>query len=647
MCGVSGFYIKNNFPEDAQSILKIMGSSIQERGPDSSGEWFDSNAGIGFSHRRLAILDLSDNGHQPMVSNSQNLVISFNGEIYNHKKIRKLIEIESDKIWRGNSDTETLLAAIEIWGVEKSLKIVSGMFAFALWNKKKKSLYLARDCFGEKPLYYGFNDKNFLFGSELKAIRSFPSFKGKINKEALRQYLRYSYVPSPYSIYEGIHKLEPGSILKFDTIAEEITTYKYWSSFEYFKLKKSISFKGLTEDEVTNSIEKTLTEAVKEQMISDVPLGAFLSGGVDSSLIVSLMQKVSRDPVKTFSIGFKSDSLDEAKFAKDVANHLRTDHRELYVSNADILEVVPKISDIYDEPFADSSQIPTYLVSRMAKEYVTVSLSGDAGDELFGGYNRHLFISKYWNRIKLFPYWLRQFLSIILNAIPEKYIIYIHTLAPKKYKVSNLKSKLEKFALAITSKDFENLYQNMISVWHNPNDYLTLAYQEDNFKKEIDIFKDTKEDFENAMIRDTLGYLPGDILVKVDRAAMYNSLETRIPFLNKEVFKNACSLPKDLKIKDNSTKHILRNILYKYVPQNLIDRPKAGFAVPLDDWLRGPLFSWANDLISEERLIKGEIFDPQMVSVMWKDHQSKKKNYQDELWNILMFQSWLLNHHDL
>ncbi len=640
MCGIAGFYSRDNFPENPDKILKLMGSAIEKRGPDSSGEWFDNEQKIGFSHRRLAILELSDAGNQPMYSHTKNFVIIFNGEIYNHLEIRKEIESISKVKWNGLSDTETLLMAIEVWGLEETLKKASGMYAFALWNKIEKKLYLARDPFGEKPLYYGFNNEVFLFGSELKSLRQYPNFEAQLDKKAVNDFLKYSYIPAPKSIYENISKLQPGKYLTFNTIENKIDIHSHWcidhEIQKDFKLEqKKINFPDEMEGLIINSI--------REQLISDVPLGAFLSGGVDSSLIVSLMQKISSKPVKTFSIGFKRESLDEAIYAKKIANHLKTDHRELYVSDEDALNVVKILSDIYDEPFADSSQIPTYLVSKMARDDVTVCISGDAGDEIFGGYNRHLFIKRYWKKISITPLILRKFIGFILLKIPERFLESIYSYLPRKLKIPNLKEKLVKFSIAITSKDFNELYERLISVWQNPNECLKSDFQFEICHTKAEYLESNEEDFQNAMLRDIKGYLNGDILVKVDRAAMHNSLETRIPFLNKKIFKAAYFLPSNEKINNGTTKKILREILFKYVPKELIERPKSGFAVPLDDWLRGPLKKWGENLLRKDLLEEQGIFDAEKILSMWSDHQNFKHNYKNELWNILVLQNWLIN----
>ncbi len=642
MCGFAGFFYRDACPVQAETILDAMGLAIANRGPDSQAIWLDAQAGIGLSHRRLAIVDLSPAGHQPMHSDTGRYVIAFNGEIYNHLAIRTQLEQLSQRQWRGHSDTETLLAGIEAWGLKKTLELAVGMFALALWDTQTNQLQLARDRFGEKPLYYGWNNNVFLFGSELKSFRAHPDFVTEINRDALCLYLRHNYIPAPYSIYQGIAKLMPASIATLQADGNNLVIEQYWDAKAVMANQQHDT---RSDTDQIETLEQLLKQAVGDQMMADVPLGAFLSGGVDSSLIVALMQQQSDKPIKTFSIGFYEKEFNEAEHAKAVATHLGTEHTELYVSADDALKLVSSMAQVYDEPFADSSQLPTYLVSQMAKQHVTVSLSGDAGDEVFCGYNRYLLTDMTWSKLAKVPVFLRKLGAKILRAVPVNLWNKLNSLLPSRYKMANLGDKLHKAADVISSSSVDELYYGLISHWKNPasvviggrepHTLLTTPSQSSMFRHSIP----------RMMALDTLTYLPDDILVKVDRAAMAVSLETRVPFLDHRVFEYAWTMPQRLKLNKGVTKDCLRKILYKYVPQHLIERPKSGFAVPVADWLRGPLKPWAEQLLLPERLAKEGIFDHQHISQMWLEHQSGKRNWQYHLWDILMFQSWYETHH--
>jgi asparagine synthase (glutamine-hydrolysing) len=617
-----------------------MGQAVANRGPDSSGVWSSEKDKIGLSHSRLAIVDLSAAGHQPMESEERRYVISFNGEIYNHLDMRKSIESEKKIIWRGHSDTETLLAGIELWGFESTLKKTIGMFAVALWDKEEKALFLARDRFGEKPLYYSQQNEMFIFGSETKSLRAHPKFKSEISRNSLALLMRHNYIPAPYSIYEEVFKVMPGTYLK--KLGKHIEVKEYWSTKE--SLKKENKF---TEsfDESLDSLEKTLKLAISRQMSADVPLGAFLSGGIDSSLIVSLMQSMSEEPVKTFSIGFYEKEFNEAEYAKKVAGHLGTDHTEIYVSADDALKVVNKLADIYDEPFSDSSQIPTYLVSQMAREYVTVTLSGDGGDELFCGYTRYLLTDKLWSKLNVTPLVLRKAAAKVILSVSVDSWNRLKFIIPKKWKMINLGDKLHKAAPVLESKSIDELYQRLVSHWHEPERVVIGA------SEPLTALTDEKRNpclshpIHQMMALDTISYLSDDILVKVDRAAMANSLEVRIPFLDHTVYEKAWSIPLKFKLRNGNTKECLRKILFKYIPQELIERPKAGFSIPLGEWLRGPLKVWAERLLEEERLYEEGFFDTKLVRKKWNEHQLGKHNWQYLLWDVLMFQLWYERHH--
>ena len=636
MCGIAGYL--GEIP-NSNNLLFEMINAVNHRGPDNHGIWFDENAGIGFAHSRLSILDISSAGHQPMHSVSNNLVMIFNGEIYNHNEIRSELEKISNRNWNGHSDTETLLAAIEEWGLDNALRKTKGMFALALWDKFNKKLSLARDRLGEKPLYYGWVNEQFVFASELKSIKKFPSFNNQIDRSSLALFLRFNSIPAPHSIYKDIYKLEPGQIIKFYADSKRTEKHDFWSIEKVYKKARKTKF-SFTPSEAVNKLESVLSNAVSSQMQSDVPLGAFLSGGIDSSTIVSLMQSHSDVNVNTFSIGFNSKDFDEAQHAGMVAKHLGTNHFEKYVTDSDALDVIPYLPNIYDEPFADSSQIPTFLVSQFAKHEVTVALSGDAGDELFGGYNRYVFSDKIFSKIAKAPNLLRKLISkTIFSMSEDKWDSILGGLMSKRY--ANIGHKLHKAANVLSAESIRDLHFQLISQIHNPSDWLI------NANEHKTILNDGIERFaelnfvEQMMAYDLITYLPTDILTKVDRAAMAVSLETRVPFLDLEVIELSALLPMEYKIRNGVTKWALREILYKHVPKDLIERPKMGFAVPLAEWLRGPLKDWAESLLDEKRLHQEGFFNVEFVRSKWVEHISGSRNWHHQLWNVLMFQAWL------
>jgi len=643
MCGFAGIFgrdISNN-------VLSQMIQTMHHRGPDSQGTWSDRDAGIGLGHVRLAIQDLSPAGNQPMCSKSGRYVIAFNGEIYNHLSLRGDLEESGNEVrWRGSSDTETLLAAIESWGVESTLSRCVGMFAFGLWDKKLRTLTLARDRLGEKPLYYGWQNGIFLFGSELVALRAHPAFQREIDRDSLTLLLRYSTISSSYSIYKGISKLTPGSILVLEEGSIQQTISKYWSLRDVAEYGENNPYIG-NDDEAIDKLDGILKQAVSNQMLSDVPLGAFLSGGTDSSTVVALMQSQSSVPIKTFSIGFHEKGYNEAEHAKKVANHLGTDHTELYVTSDQAMNVVSKLPQIFSEPFADVSQIPTYLVSQLAKQSVTVSLSGDGGDELFGGYNRHTWVGLIWGKIKFIPVPIRKLVVKAMLAIsPANWDQIFHKLSvilPNSYHASLPGDKIHKLAGILASKSPTEIYKGLVSHWSNPSDIVLGSVEPITVINNESEWADLKN-FENQqMYLDSVSYLTDDILAKVDRAAMSMSLETRIPMLDHRVVEFAWSLPTQMKIREGNGKWILKQLLYKYVPQQMMERPKMGFAVPIDSWLRGPLNEWAEELLTTNRLKQEGYFNPDAVRSMWLEHQSGRRNWQYCLWNILMFQAWLEN----
>ena len=637
MCGIAGYIGETKNPSEC---LAKMAQAINHRGPDSNGIWTDFKQ-IGLAHTRLSILDLSDAGHQPMHSVSGNYVLIFNGEIYNHKYLRSELESISNRNWLGHSDTETLLASIEEWGIENTLSKVKGMFAIALWDKRSKNLYLSCDRIGEKPLYYGWVNEQFVFASELKSIKQFPKFNNEIDRNSLAMFLRFNSIPAPYSIYEKIYKLEPGQIVKIHSKSNQIQKYSFWSIEEAHKKGNKNKFIG-TSNEAVDKLEHLLSNAVSSQMQSDVPLGAFLSGGVDSSTIVALMQSCSSSKVNTFTIGFNSKDYDEAKQAAMVAKHIGTDHYDKYVTDSDALDVIPNLPNIYDEPFADSSQIPTFLVSEFAKQKVTVALSGDAGDELFGGYNRYIFSEKTINTVLKAPSIIKKLASkTIFSISEEKWTSLLGGFLNNSF--ANIGNKIHKTADILSSESIRDLHLKLVSQIYNPSEWLKNS-NEYKSKLNDDIVRfEELNSIESMMAYDLISYLPTDILTKVDRAAMSVSLETRIPFLDLDVIEFSASLPIEFKIRNGVSKWALREVLYRHVPKELIERPKMGFGVPLAEWLRGPLKDWAESLLDEKRLHQEGFFNVEFVRDKWLEHLNGNRNWSFQLWNVLMFQAWLEN----
>lgn len=642
MCGFSGFFTQEKFPQQAEDLLREMGGAILHRGPDDGGTWCDAEYGLGFSHRRLAIVDLSPAGHQPMTSAKGRYVIAFNGEVYNHLKLRAELDALADgsRVWLGHSDTETLLAGFDTWGIQPTIEKAIGMFAFAVWDSHEHILVLGRDRIGEKPLYYGWQGDTFLFGSELKALKVHPAFKGEINRGALSLLLRHNYIPAPYSIFQGIHKLEPGKLLSIKHGQSEPKVWAYWSVMEVARAASNNPFSG-SAGQAVDELERLAKDAISQQMMADVPLGAFLSGGIDSSAVVALMQAQSSRPVKTFTIGFNEEGYNEAEHAKSVARHLGTDHYELYVPPEVAMEVIPRLPALYDEPFADSSQIPTFLVSQLARQHVTVSLSGDAGDELFCGYNRYRMTADIWSKLSRAPVGLRRLAAKGITALSPKSWDRLVASIPGAKRFSHIGDKLHKGAGVMACRAVDELYLGLVSHQHNPSDWVI-----DGMEPATLLTSNKPEltglgAIESMMALDMVTYLPDDILVKVDRAAMGVSLETRVPFLDHRIVEFAWSLPLSMKLRDGQSKWPLRQVLYRHVPRELIDRPKMGFGIPLHDWLRGPLRDWAESLLDEARLAREGYFRPAPIRKLWSEHLSGKRNWAYLLWNVIVFQAWL------
>lgn len=629
MCGIVGYWDIKNKPK--HETIRRMSQTISSRGPDDSGSWVDAGAGIALGHRRLSILDLSQSGHQPMQSFCKRFIIIFNGEIYNYKEIKADLEREfqiNDQ-WRGHSDTEVLLAAIAYWGLKIALQKTNGMFAFALWDSAQKVLILARDRLGEKPLYYGTQGTSFLFGSELKPLKISSSWRGEINKEALPLYLRYNYIPAPYSIFKNIYKLLPASYVCIKEAGAVINgPFFYWNISDIAISKSSAKKEDVCYHK--KELDFHLNRSVLAQMEADVPLGSFLSGGIDSSAITAIMQRNSSSQIDSFSIGFSEKSHNEAVFAKRVAESIGTHHTEFYVDSNTARDVIPDLPEMWDEPFADASQIPTFLLCQLAQNKIKVALTGDGADELFMGYSRHLKAADYWRTLNFVPKSLQKLVTYIIEEGPLK----LGGVSPRlQYKISML-------AKVLANLDQTSLCNTLVSHWHNPESGL-LGMTEPKY----DIFRDQKlkESLNTAELMayfDLVSYLPDDLLTKIDRASMAVSLETRTPFLDHELVAYSFEVPMSLKIRNGKSKWLLRQVLNDYVPEHLTDRSKMGFSVPLAEWLRGPLKDWAEDLLDEQMLINQGLFNAKNIRTLWDQHKKNKCDWHYRLWSILMFQSW-------
>ena len=646
MCGISGFLdLRCETPSgELRSIAMRMADALRHRGPDDGGVWTDTEAGVALSMRRLAILDLSPAGHQPMESSSGRYVIVFNGEIYNLDELKDELAQETGRCYfRGTSDTEVMLTAFEKWGVEQSLVHFNGMFAFAVWDRRERNLTLARDRFGEKPLYYSQTGSFFIFGSELKALRAHPVFSNELDLEAVGQFLRYSCVPAPYSIFRNTRKLPAATLLRVAAGDFTSSPRPYWTLREVIEEAVANPLQ-CSADEAAEQLDWMLRDAVRIRMRSDVPLGAFLSGGIDSSTVVSLMQAQSNIPVRTFSIGSHDREFDEAKEAFKVARHLNTEHTELYVTSEEAMAVVPSLPRIYDEPFADPSQIPTILVSRLARESVTVCLSGDGGDEVFGGYNRHAWGDTVGSTLRYLPHSLRKVASGGLRSLQpdgwDSLFRMCRGAIPARWRLRMPGYKLHKLASILESRDNAALYERLSSHWLDPQNSLQ-ATSGPPVPTDAERPHHFHHAAEELMYLDSVRYLPDDILVKLDRATMALGLEGRAPFLDHRIAEFAWRLPLSMRIRGREGKWILRQVLYRYVPRSMVDRPKSGFGIPLAPWLRGPLRDWAESLLSESRLRREGYFRPGPILRMWREHLSAQGNWEYCLWDILMFQAWL------
>jgi asparagine synthase (glutamine-hydrolysing) len=648
MCGIVGIldFGGSLSADSLNANARAMATAIANRGPDGEGTWADGSCGIALGHRRLSIIDLSELGRQPMPSADGRYVISFNGEIYNYQDLGR--ELGNMGIrFRGHSDTEVLVEAIAHWGFDGAIRRTNGMFALACWDRHERVLYLARDRLGEKPLYYGWLGRVFLFGSELKALSAYPGADFQIDRGALALFLRYNRVPAPYSIFKGVSKLLPATYLVVTREPSRDATgpREYWSAREAARQAEEHPFQG-SQAEAVESLHHRLKTAVGMRMMSDVPLGAFLSGGIDSSAVVSMMQAQSSRPVRTFTIGFSEAHYDEADYARAVARHIGTDHTELYVTPEEALAVIPKLPTIYDEPFSDSSQVPTYLVCQLARSHVTVALSGDGGDEIFGGYDRYRLAVRLWRTLQRMPAVARRYASALIGAGPTQKLNSISEalagIVTLPYvRPGTLGDKMQLMRTLLASASFEQTYAHMMSHWKNPTDMVPGAYEFQTPLSDPAQWPAVADPYKRLMALDTISYLPDDILTKVDRASMAMSLEARVPLLDHTLIEFAWTLPIFAGTDAIGSKWPLRRVLLQYVPRSLIDRPKKGFGVPIDAWLRGPLREWAEDMLEESRLSREGYFSVAPIRQRWEEHLSGRHNWHYYLWDVLMFQTWL------
>jgi len=641
MCGIAGFFDANGHCEDPDRVVRRMAARLALRGPDAQDVWVDKDCGVYLGHRRLAVIDVSPAGAQPMGSADQRWVICYNGELYNSAEIARELATVGVRL-SGGSDTEVLVEAVAHWGVEDALARLNGMFAFALWDRSRRVLYLARDRLGIKPLYWGEMTGNFLFASELAALAQHPAWQPTLDRESVALYMRYGYVPAPRSIWQQAHKLEPGHYLRYRP-GQGVQISSYWSMAEVQSSAGRAPWEDAPEAAVV-ALDKLLRDAVKRQMVADVPLGAFLSGGIDSSLVVALMQAQSDRPVRTFSIGFNEPGYNEAQHALAVARHLGTDHHELYVEPSHARDVLPTVIDLYDEPFADSSQIPTYLVSQLARGHVTVALSGDGGDECFAGYSRYPAGQQLWQEIDRVPGWLRGGASAVLRAMPESAWDAIGSVLPRSIRPAALGMRVHRLARRIRSSTATEIYTSLLSQWHRPEELVIGAQEPMSVARDAALERRIPGMLDRMQFVDMVTYLPDDILTKVDRASMGVSLECRVPLLDHRVVEFAWRIPAAVRQRDGLGKWPLREVLYRYVPRELVERPKMGFGVPIDSWLRGPLKDWAWGLLSPEALQRHGVLHSGPVLAAWEMHQSGVQDLHYPLWTALILQDWLDRH---
>jgi len=639
MCGIAGVldFSKSRSQDSLLSIADAMGESIRHRGPDEGGAWADAGSGVAIAHRRLSIQDLSEAGRQPMQSATGRYLIAYNGEIYNAGDVRRRLEAKGVQ-FKGHSDTEVLLEALAQWGVEKTLPDLVGMFAFALWDKEERVLVLARDRLGVKPLYWGRQGERLFFASELKSLFVHPDFVSEVDRTAISDLVAFNFVPGPRSAIKGISHLQPGCCMRIDAAGGE-ELIRYWNLCDV-AAKGQANRVCLPDDEATAALDGLLAQAVRGRMIADVPLGSFLSGGVDSSVVTALMQTVSRSPVKTFTVGFSEGEFNEAEHASAIARHLGSEHHELYVNSQDALDVIPNLSRMYCEPFADSSQIPTHLISAMAKRHVTVALSGDGGDEVFAGYNRYLAGQTLWPRFQGIPAPVRSGMATVLQSVPHVVYDKMATFLPARYRPSQFGDKMNKVSGMLACRDLDQFHARVVRFWENVNATVVGGRESSSWRDRAEAVQDIRDPVERMQGLDMLFYLPGDILTKVDRASMAVGLEARVPLLDHRVVEFMWTLPMNQKIRGGETKWLLRRVLEQYVPRELTERPKMGFAIPLGDWLRGPLREWAEDLLSESALRQAGLFYPAPVRERWRRHLAGHRHEHYALWSILMAQDW-------
>lgn len=657
MCGIVGFldFKQSRKKEALVSVAREMAVQIHHRGPDNQGVWIDQDAGVALGHQRLSIIDLSSTGNQPMHSSCNRYVVIYNGEIYNHESIRKELEKTGTR-FKGHSDTEVLVEAISAYGIDAVPGKLNGMFAIVIWDRKNRELTLVRDRAGEKPLYYGWLGDSFLFSSELKALRIYPGWQGKLLSKSLQYFLRYNFIPAPYSIYEGIYKLLPGCSLRITSQSAKSSFSPQLNSVDnsvlcpkpYWRLSDVINSENRLigsdqEDGVVNELDALLTDTIKQQMMADVPVGVMLSGGIDSSLVTAIMQNICAEPINTFSIGFSDSDYDEAIYASSIAKYLGTNHHELYLDKEEIVSTVPMISSVYDEPFADVSQIPTYLISKMACDKVKVCLTGDAGDELFFGYNRYFLGERLWKILRFFPHEVKKLIVGLLKVIPNEHLAsfigFLGMLLNKRINPVTIKSKISKIPEIILAKSPEQLYENLLA---NQETGLLLSHShsDDNAFLWRGDTAEIKGSASMMMYRDFMYYLPDDILVKLDRASMAVSLESRIPFLDHKIIEFAWNLPCSTNMRNGEGKWLLKKLLEKYLPKSLFARPKAGFSVPLGHWLKTDLVDWSETMLDKKNIDAQGIFDSVMVNKIWHEHKKGKLDHSQIIWPVIAFQAW-------